>query len=64
MSNPNTAFASRWMRAFILWGSGWHWRRHKHGSTAVIEWQDPHSGLWYGNDAAMQLVRVQHRTRH
>ncbi|MGH8583854.1 MAG: hypothetical protein ACREWG_13960 [Gammaproteobacteria bacterium] len=64
MGKPNTAYASRWMRAFILWGSGWHRRRHMRGSSAAIEWQDPHSGLWYGDDAAIRLVRVQHRTRH
>lgn len=52
----------RMARSFMLWGSGWKRRRFISCSRPVIEWQDPISGMWLHEDAALRVVRVQLRT--
>ncbi len=49
-------------RSFTLWGCGWKRRKFIAFSRPVIEWQDPISGMWLREDAALRVARVQART--
>lgn len=45
------------LRYFMLWGYGWK-RRKLSVNSVVYQWQDPISGLWYGEKVAMKLLVV------
>jgi len=51
-------------RALMLWGSGWKYRRIKGYTRQYTEWQDPVSGLWHREDAALRIVYVEARRSH
>lgn len=51
----------RLRRAILLWGCGWKRRRFITCSRPVIEWQDPMSGMWLHEDAALRVALVQAR---
>jgi len=51
--------ASRLLKAIVLWGYGWKHRRLKGAACYRIEWQDPASGQWYGEKAALTLLKGQ-----
>ena len=45
------------LRYVMLWGYGWK-RRKIYLKRASYQWQDPISGLWYGEKVAMKLLVV------
>ena len=51
--------ARRLLKAIALWGYGWKRRKLKGSASYRIEWQDPASGQWYGEKAALKLLKVQ-----
>lgn len=48
-------------RSLLLWGCGWRRRRFISCSRPVVEWQDPDSGMWLREDAAVRVAWVQAR---
>ncbi len=56
------ASARRLLHAIALWGYGWkrRKRRKRKGFIAYrVEWQEPGSGQWYGEETALKLLKVQ-----
>jgi hypothetical protein len=51
--------AHRILRAIALWAYGWRRRKLKGGAAYRIEWQDPASGQWHGEKAALTLLKCQ-----
>ena len=45
----------------ILLLSGYGWRRRSWGCIGepVIQWCDPHTGLWYSEKMAVKLLKIQ-----
>jgi hypothetical protein len=57
-----TPIASRLHKAktfLMLWGCGWKHRKLPSATSYRIEWQDPASGAWHGDRAALRLLKVQ-----
>lgn len=46
------------LTVFLLWGCGWKRRRSSSCEDAGFEWQDPMTGLWYGEQNAMVLLKA------
>lgn len=46
------------LTVFLLWGCGWKRRRASSSENAGSEWQDPLTGLWYGERNAMVLLKA------
>lgn len=42
----------------MLWGCGWKRRKLSNTSCYRTEWQDPMTGLWYGERNAMKLLKA------
>ncbi len=53
------AYARRLLHAIALWGYGWKRRKRKGFIVYRIEWQEPGSGQWYGEETALKLLKVQ-----
>lgn len=51
--------ARRLLKAIALWGYGWKRRKQKEFVSYRIEWQDPASGQWYGENTALKLLKIQ-----
>lgn len=51
-------YLSKKLHSFTLWGYGWKRRRTIVLSSPVEQWQDPMTGLWYGEKVALRLLRV------
>ncbi len=45
--------------SFFLWGYGWKRDRYLRLGKSVIRWQDPLSMLWYSENTALKLLKVQ-----
>ena len=45
-------------RSFILFGSGWKRRTCRLYQETFDEWQDPESGVWHIEGAALRIVKV------
>jgi len=57
MKTSVNTLLERSLTAFTLWGYGWKRRKQSDSATCRIEWQDPMTGLWYGEQNAMKLLR-------
>ncbi len=44
---------------FFLWGYGWKRDRYSRLGIPVVRWQDPLSMLWYSENTALKLLKVQ-----
>lgn len=51
-------FLGQCLRSFMLWGYGWQRRSINMLSRHTYQWQDPVTGLWYREKAAVQLLKV------
>lgn len=59
MKTSARALLEHCLTVFLLWGCGWKRRRPSLGSeNARNEWQDPMTGLWYGERNAMVLLKA------
>ena len=52
-------FINRLFTAIILKSYGWVRRKWMQNNEPVMQWQDPHTGIWYSNKAALKIVKVQ-----
>ncbi len=46
------------LRCLTLWGYGWKRRKTIVLSKPVQQWQDPITGLWYQENTAVRLLKV------
>lgn len=53
------SFFSHGFSDVLLWGYGWKRRKTIRLSQPTTQWQDPFTGLWYGEKAAVRLLKVQ-----
>lgn len=60
MEKSTESLLKRKVNAFLLWGYGWKRRKCPHHRSS-LQWRDPYSGLWYHEDAAMQLLMADAR---
>lgn len=44
---------------FLLWSYGWKRDRYLRLGKPVVRWQDPLSMLWYSEDPALKLLKIQ-----
>ena len=52
-------FINRLSTAIILKSYGWVRRKWRQNNEPVTQWQDPHTGIWYSNKAALKIAKVQ-----
>lgn len=58
MKTSVNAVLERCLTIFVLWGCGWKRRKLSNTGCYRIEWQDPMTGLWYGEHNAMKLLKA------
>ncbi len=46
----------RWIKAIVLWCYGWKKRQTRSLGQLLVQWRDPHSGLWYPESTAMKII--------
>ena len=59
MTDKLSSFLSHWFFDVLLRGSGWKRRKTIRLSLPSYQWQDPFTGLWYGEKTAVRLLKVQ-----
>jgi len=50
---------TRQIKAFVLSCHGWKRRQGRRLGQLSIQWRDPHSGLWYHEGTALQILSAE-----
>ena len=52
-------FFDHQFKSLILRGYGWKPEQRRRQGRMAVQWQDPLSLLWYSEDMAVKLVKIQ-----
>ncbi|MDD2767772.1 MAG: hypothetical protein PHT19_03485 [Methylococcus sp.] len=58
MTTPTSSRLHKAKTFLMLWGYGWKRRKRPAANSYRIEWQDPMTGSWYGDRAALRLLKA------
>lgn len=57
-TSTDTPPLTRILNALALRGYGWKRRKQRENVSYRVEWQDPATGQWHGEETALRLLKV------